>query len=100
MAFIRQKEDFVCTHCGQSVTGDGYTNHCPHCLYSRHVDIEPGDRAAVCNGMMAPFDWEQQGKEIVIIHRCEKCGLIRRNRLQAGDNQEIILELSQRKSRE
>ena len=26
--------------------GNGYTNHCPKCLWSKHVDINPGDRGA------------------------------------------------------
>ena len=54
--FIKVKEDFVCEHCGAEVKGDGYTNHCPKCLWSKHVDVHPGDRAAECGGMMALFD--------------------------------------------
>ena len=50
--FTRVVEDFTCGQCGAAVTGDGYTNHCPLCLWSRHVDINPGDRAAECGGLM------------------------------------------------
>ena len=50
--FERNVEDFVCTVCGQQVEGNGYTNHCPKCLSSLHVDINPGDRASSCYGVM------------------------------------------------
>ena len=54
--FVRRREDFVCEHCGTKVVGDGYTNHCPKCLWSKHVDIMPGDRAEDCQGLMRPID--------------------------------------------
>ena len=50
--FQKTVEDFICEHCGNKVAGDGYTNHCPNCLWSKHVDVNPGDRAAICGGMM------------------------------------------------
>lgn len=30
--------------------GSNHRNHCPNCLYSLHVDIEPGDRESECGG--------------------------------------------------
>ena len=54
MTFIRKTEDFICENCGAVVVGNGYTNHCPVCLYSKHVDRSPGDRAAGCGGLMEP----------------------------------------------
>jgi Zn finger protein HypA/HybF involved in hydrogenase expression len=48
--FKRTIEDFTCEHCGEQVTGNGFTNHCPQCLWSKHVDIDPGDRLALCGG--------------------------------------------------
>ena len=56
--FTKTVEDFNCAHCGAVVHGNGYTNHCPHCLYSRHVDNNPGDRLATCGGMMRPISDE------------------------------------------
>ena len=41
LKFKRKKENFVCENCGAEVKGDGFTNHCPKCLYSKHVDIFP-----------------------------------------------------------
>ena len=39
--FKRKIEDFVCGNCGEKIKGDGYTNHCLQCLWSKHVDITP-----------------------------------------------------------
>ena len=58
--FSRRTEDFTCEHCGTKVKGNGYTNHCPQCLYSKHVDINPGDRLSDCGGLMEPIDIEQK----------------------------------------
>lgn len=44
--FTEIDEEFICEHCGQHVPKLGYScrNHCPYCLYSKHVDVNPGDR--------------------------------------------------------
>lgn len=51
-------DNFTCRNCGWMVTplgaGTSHRNHCPNCLYSVHLDIEPGDRAADCGGLMEP----------------------------------------------
>ena len=51
-------ETFVCKNCGRTVVPEGagsdHRNHCPNCLYSLHVDVEPGDRASDCGGHMEP----------------------------------------------
>lgn len=92
--FQRRKEDFTCTQCGQFVHGDGYTNHCPHCLWSRHVDINPGDRAAQCGGMLQPIAIETRNNQYILIHRCQTCGIIRRNKTAPNDNFEALLALA------
>lgn len=84
--FIRTKEDFTCEHCGRAVVGNGYTNHCPECLWSKHVDVDPGDRAAGCGGLMRPVSFEKRGEEIVVRHRCERCGHEKPNKLAPIDN--------------
>lgn len=91
--FTKRPEDFECLHCDLFVKGRGYTNHCPRCLWSRHVDIFPGDRKAACKGMMEPVAAEIEGLAYVIIHRCEKCGLERRNAAAPEDDFEEILKL-------
>lgn len=84
--FTRTIEDFTCAHCGARVQGDGYTNHCPHCLWSRHVDVDPGDRAADCGGMMAPVQLLYEEDEFRLRHRCVRCGHERSNRAAAADD--------------
>jgi len=54
--FQKKKEDFICEKCGFVNVGDGYTNHCQKCLWSKHVDINPGDRAEKCQGLMEPIN--------------------------------------------
>lgn len=92
--FQRTKEDFVCQNCGQTVLGTGYTNHCPRCLWSKHVDINPGDRLATCQGLMEPVGLEKKDGEYVILHRCVKCGFERKNKAIKDDNFELMLKLS------
>ena len=75
--FIKKVEDFVCEKCGDEVVGGGFTNHCPKCLWSKHVDINPGDRAEKCGGMMKPIGALKIGDSYSIIHQCEKCGFER-----------------------
>jgi len=96
--FIRQKEDFVCEHCGTRVAGTGYTNHCPQCLWSKHgskhVDERvPGDRVSSCGGMMEPITVGKRGEGWVITHRCQKCGKEMRNQTAREDNFEELLWL-------
>jgi rubrerythrin len=90
--FTRTIEDFTCEHCGRQVRGDGYTNHCPHCLYSKHVDINPGDRAADCGGLMAPIAAGIERDQNFVIHRCEKCGHMHRNRVAPQDDEAVVLK--------
>ncbi len=94
--FQRRKENFRCEHCGAWVEGDGYTNHCPRCLWSKHVDVYPGDRAATCQGLMEPIGVMVEDDGYVIVHRCTRCGLVRRNRASPQDDFEVLLKLAGR----
>jgi len=89
--FQAKVENFLCKNCRYEVVGSGYTNHCPKCLWSRHVDINPGDRAEECHGMMKPIRIEKQGKDFYIIQRCEKCGFEKRNKQSPNDDFDQIL---------
>lgn len=94
MVFIRKTEQFTCEHCGAPVDGNGYTNHCPKCLWSKHVDVDPGDRAAKCGGRMRPVRVEmERGDEYVLVHRCDQCGHEKRNRTVPEDDFETILAI-------
>jgi DNA-directed RNA polymerase subunit M/transcription elongation factor TFIIS len=96
MSFTRRIEDFVCAHCGTEVQGSGYTNHCPKCLYSKHVDKDPGDRLEECGGLMEPIRIEGSAAEPRIIHRCQKCGIERPVKASAADDPDAILACAQR----
>lgn len=96
MSFKRRIEEFVCEHCGAHVAGNGYTNHCPKCLWSKHVDVEPGDRAEKCGGMMEPIALEGSTPDYRIVHRCTKCDALRRINVSSLDDVETVLALSSR----
>jgi rubrerythrin len=94
LTFQKNIEHFVCEHCGREVKGNGYTNHCPACLWSKHVDVHPGDRAAQCGGMMKPVSIETKAGEHVIVHRCIVCGYEKRNKVQKEDDFQKVLAIS------
>ncbi len=91
-----ERDPFTCGHCGErvgpTVSGGHHRNHCPHCLYSLHIDDRTmGDRASQCGGLMAPVATFRRPKgEEVIVHRCERCGLERHNRLAADDSLGVL----------
>jgi hypothetical protein len=101
--FQKNKEDFICEKCGEKVIGDGYTNHCPKCLWSKHVDVNPGDRASDCGGMMRPIKVEVEKGEYILTHRCERpvrpghpggCNFERRKKVEKNDNFEEVIKLA------
>jgi len=94
---------FTCANCSEKVlaaTNGGYRNHCPFCLCSIHIDIEPGDRSNSCLGIMRPVSIRhntQKGWQV--LHKCDKCSFERYNMtcndgLQT-DNFELITKLMQ-----
>lgn len=91
--FTRRVEDFACGHCGGAVRGNGYTNHCPRCLWSRHVDVYPGDRAESCGGLMEPVGALATGDAYVIAHRCERCAIVRHNKSARADSPTALRNL-------
>lgn len=95
--FTEIDEAFICENCGARVETLGYScrNHCPSCLYSKHVDINPGDRAEDCHGMLEPIGIQINNKKgYVIVYRCKKCGQIRKNKAAKDDNMDLIIKLS------
>ncbi len=92
-------ETFHCKHCGRIVgplgAGSDHRNHCPNCLFSQHVDVEPGDRASDCGGAMEPIAvWVRRNGEWAIIHRCQICGALSSNRIAADDNPMTLTSLA------
>ncbi|MGC8495816.1 MAG: RNHCP domain-containing protein [Candidatus Micrarchaeia archaeon] len=89
--FSRVIEDFTCSHCGTKVHGNGYTDHCPNCLWSQHVDKHPGDRSEECHGEMKPIYTEPDRKKgFIIYYKCEKCGAKKRVTAAPDDNRELL----------
>jgi hypothetical protein len=93
------RESFKCVHCrafiGPTISGGKHRNHCPLCLYSRHVDGgRPGDRASDCGAKMAPIGrFTRPNGEPMVVHHCLGCGFERNNRLAADDNMLLFEEL-------
>lgn len=90
---------FTCKVCGRQVVPEGagssHRNHCPNCLSSLHVDIEPGDRESDCGGIMEPVSvWVRKNGEWAIIHRCRSCGSLSSNRVAADDNPMKLMSIA------
>ena len=64
-------EEFICENCKQQVSKLNYTarDHCPYCLYSKHVDINPGDRANKCKGLLKPIGIEKFKNAYKIVYK-------------------------------
>jgi hypothetical protein len=80
--FTHINESFICANCGGEVRprAVGCRNHCPHCLTSKHVDVNPGDRANDCGGLMDAIGYELDGKKgLVLIFQCRRCRARTRN---------------------
>jgi predicted RNA-binding Zn-ribbon protein involved in translation (DUF1610 family) len=93
-SFVKRVENFTCTHCGADVLGNGYTNHCPKCLWSRHVDNKPGDRQSNCGGMMKPIAVAPTVDGYIITHKCEKCGKTIKQHSSENDDIDAIISIS------
>lgn len=95
-----RNESFICDNCGKKVKpvkyGGSYRNHCPYCLWSKHVDMDtPGDRQNDCQGLMEPRGvFTRRTGEYVLVHKCVKCGFERYNRIAGDDDFKKICSLS------
>lgn len=81
--FKKNDSGFVCQNCGFKVLPLVKTSrdHCPRCLCSLHVDINPGDRANPCGGILRPVSVTPDSKKGYIINYiCDKCRETHRNR--------------------
>ena len=96
--FTKLDESFTCQVCGREVEKLGYTSrdHCPHCLSSIHIDINPVDRACKCLGILEPIGIEMKRETYRIVYQCKKCGERRVNVAAKDDNKKLIIELSSR----
>ena len=89
-------ENFICDNCGYHVSKLGYScrDHCPNCLYSKHVDINPGDRNNKCQGLLKPIGIEKFKDTYKIIYKCEKCNQNHKNVVAKDDNINVVINLS------
>ncbi len=104
------EKGFKCRHCGAyvhdlpTIAGVNNRNHCPFCLWSRHVDhLKPGDRMSACKSVMQPIGltvkhgrkkyWTDISGELMIIHRCSDCNKLSINRIAADDQAEVVTEV-------
>lgn len=89
-------EEFICENCGKKVEKAKYTarDHCPYCLCSKHLDINPGDRLNTCQGLMKPIGIEKFKDKYKILYKCSKCGETHKNIMLNDDNMDLIIKLS------
>ena len=94
--FSKLDEEFICENCNKSVNKLNYTSrdHCPYCLYSKHVDVNPGDRNNECKGLLEPIEIEKFKDTYKIIYKCKKCKELHKNIMANDDDMNLIIELS------
>ena len=98
--FTMIDEEFICEYCEKKVEKLNYTarDHCPYCLYSKHLDINPGDRSNTCQGLLKPIGIEKFKNTYKIIYKCQKCNEYHKNIMANDDNFNKIIELSSAKN--
>ncbi len=91
-------EEFICENCGKKISKLNYSarDHCPYCLYSKHVDINPGDRLNTCKGLLKPVGIEKFKDTFKILYTCEKCNRVHKNIMAKDDDIDLIIELSKK----
>ena len=97
--FEKNDNGFICENCGFEVAPLGYTSrdHCPKCLCSKHLDINPGDRASTCKGLMVPVYAEPDAKKgFVITYKCIVCKAVMRNKSASDDDMDYLIRLTVR----
>lgn len=103
--------EFKCAHCGYIVSSERWLsgvnnrNHCPYCLWSRHLDLySAGDRLSACKAAMQPValtikrsrnKYRRGGGELMLVHQCTECGEFSINRIAADDDARTLLEVFQ-----
>jgi len=101
--------DFRCARCGYLVSsacqlsGVNNRNHCPYCLWSRHLDLyAAGDRLSACKAPMQPVALTAKRSrnkyghgrgELMLVHQCTDCGHVSINRIAADDDASTLLEV-------
>ena len=99
--FQELDEGFICENCGKQVEPLKYSSrdHCPYCLYSKHVDINPGDRQNPCKGLLKPIEIEKYKDTYKIIYQCTSCKKTHKNIIAKDDDMNQIIEISKTEKR-
>lgn len=63
------------------------------------MDVNPGDRAALCGGMMEPVALEGSTDEYTIVHQCVVCKKMHRNKQAAEDNLEMLIGIANKRGK-
>ena len=110
MLYDTAVKSFQCLHCHkevfiESLIGTANRNHCPCCLWSKHVDLaKSGDRKSLCQAGMEPIGltFKQEGRdkrgnprqgELMLIHQCAKDGKFSINRVAGDDDPEVMIQV-------
>ena len=95
--FTKNDSGFICANCGAEIPPLSYSSrdHCSRCLCSLHVDINPGDRANACKGLLVPVSAAPDAKKgFIINYKCKKCGAALRCRAASDDDTELLIKLT------
>ena len=94
--FTMRDESFICENCRKEIKPLGYTarDHCPYCLYSKHLDIMPGDRLNECKGLLKPIGIEKFKDTYKIVKKKKKCNEFHKNIIAKDDDMTEIINIS------
>src|SRR5690606_28479056 len=93
--FTKNNSSFTCINCGAEVPPhpSSSRDHCNQCLYGLHVDINPGDRANKCRGLLKPIGLEIANRKEKILYRCDKCAKEVKCIVAPDDEREELIRL-------
>lgn len=96
--FQKNNQEFDCINCELHVPKHPKSSrdHCIHCLYGLHVDVNPGDRKNTCRGVLIPIGVELKNNDERIVYKCEKCGSKVKCVKAPDDSTEEVLKLYQK----
>jgi DNA-directed RNA polymerase subunit RPC12/RpoP len=94
--FVKNNRGFKCLVCGAAVPAHPTSSrdHCPACLYSVHVDINPGDRENPCRGLLEPVGFEIKRGKKRILYKCTSCRAQIVNEVAPDDDFEKVMSLA------
>jgi ribosome biogenesis GTPase / thiamine phosphate phosphatase len=93
------EKSFICGHCKRPVPavapGARPRSHCPHCLWSLHVESDEIESASQCRGQMEPVGVSTQaGGEWSLVHHCRQCHATQVNTIAVDDNATALLQVA------